>query len=143
MTFNVLVAEPVNAQWLSIASGIRRQRPDATILRVRDGEQALRFLLYKGLFTDDPQPPDLILLAAELSVVAAGAIVARVRQHPKICTVPVILVWRGGATRELFAMTGHFDGVFSIGGTDSLETEVADVVRHLCRRQAVEDAVCR
>lgn len=94
MMFNVLVAEPGNGAWSSIAAGVRRQRPEAALLRVKDGEQAMRFLFHRGLFTESPETPDLLVLAANLPKIPVEAIVARLRQYPLTRTTPVIIVKR-------------------------------------------------
>ena len=93
MSYNVLVAEPRDSHWASIANGVRRLQPQAEILRVKDGEQAVRFLFQRGLLTEEPDTPDLVVLAADLPLVPVNAILARLRQHPRTRTVPVIFMW--------------------------------------------------
>lgn len=137
MTFNVLVAEPGNEDWASIAAGIRRQRADASILRVKDGEQAVRFLFQRGLLTEEPETPDLVVLAASLPIVPSEAIIARLRQNPGTRTTPIIVIWRDLANAEMDAALDSrqwFSRQHSllIVGTVSLEREVAKAVHRLC-----------
>ena len=94
MTFNVFVAAPGDQAWAMIASGIRRHRPDAAILRVKDGQQAMRFLFCRGLLTEAPETPHLVVLAGNLPAISTEAVVARLRQHPRTCTTPVIVIGR-------------------------------------------------
>jgi hypothetical protein len=56
--------------WTAISNGIQRHFADASILRVKDGEQALRFFLNRGLLTDAPEIPDLMVLASGLPVIS-------------------------------------------------------------------------
>ena len=96
MTFNVLVAEPDDQAWAMIANSIKQYRADADLLRVKDGEQAMRFLFYRGLFTEAPETPDLVVLARDLPTMSAQVVVARLRQHPRTLNTPVIVSghWR-------------------------------------------------
>lgn len=88
----VVVAEPNDEDWKSIADGIRQQSPDASILRVKDGEQAVRFLFHRGLLTEHPETPNLVVLATNLSIVSTEAVIARIREHPRTEKTPVVVV---------------------------------------------------
>lgn len=136
MNFNVLVAEPCNQDWESIVSGIRHNLPHASILRVKDGEQALRFLFDRGLLTDDPEIPDLVLLAAELRGVPAERVLAQLRQDPRTCTTPVIVLSRDGTDADLPDEFRAPEGLVTISGTDALKARIAEAVRRLCGTQA-------
>jgi CheY-like chemotaxis protein len=92
MTYNVLVAEPDNDLWTSLANGVRRYQPEATIVRVKDGEQAMRYLFQRGLFTEAPETPHLIILAMELPIVRADAVIDRLLQHPRTQSIPVVVI---------------------------------------------------
>lgn len=137
MGFSVLVAEPENDDWTSIADGIRRRSPDALILRVKDGEQAVRFLFHRGLFTEGPETPDLVVLAANLSIVSTEAVVTRIRQHPRTRQLPVVVVWREQDPEddELFEVQDRLDlqHPMLIVGAERLERAVAEAVQRLCR----------
>jgi CheY-like chemotaxis protein len=61
---------------------------EAAIVRVKDGEQDMRYLFQRGLFTEEPKTPHLVVLAAELPVVSTDAIVDRLRQHPRTESIP-------------------------------------------------------
>jgi CheY-like chemotaxis protein len=138
MGFNVLVAEPHNAQWDSIAKGIRQHLPDASILRVMDGEQVLRFLFDRGLPTGEPQAPDLVLLSAELPGVCVGHVLALLRYDPRMRTIPVIVLWRdrGKSTVDLPDMLKPQERLLRISGADALDAQVAQAVHRLCTQQA-------
>jgi CheY-like chemotaxis protein len=121
MTYNVLVAEPDNDIWTSIANGVRRHRPDAAIVRVKDGEQAIRYLFVRGLFTEEPETPHLIVLAAELPVVPANSLIDRLRRQPRTEAIPVIVIRRDEGELEPQLQPG----MMQISATRTLEKDVA------------------
>lgn len=136
MTINILVAEPSGSDWSAIAKGVRRQLPDATLLRVKDGEQALRFLFHRGLLTAEPSVPDLVLLAEELPLIPAAGVIARMRIDPRTRHTPVIVLRRDF---EEEALDPYWDGELrtamrTVCVTDGLEKQVAEAVDDLCHR---------
>lgn len=132
MSYNVLVAEPSNDTWTSIAHGVRRYQPEATVLRVKDGEQAVRFLFHRGLLAEGPETPDLIVLNAELAVVPMNAVLARLRQHPRTRAVPVLVVSQERDDAEPPAESQQWlhrhPGVVVLTGAHRLEKEVAEAM---------------
>jgi len=138
MTFHVLVAEPSNENWASITTGIKRCRPDASILRVKDGEQAARFLFFRGLFSDEPESPDLVVLAAELPFFPADAVVARMRQHARTHLTPTIVIWGSADHEDAASATkrrqwlGRHQALSIISGKDELGSEITEAVKLLC-----------
>lgn len=136
MTMNVLVAEPSGVDWAEISKGIRRHLPEASVLRVKDGEQALRFLFHRGLLTAEPPVPDLVLLAEELPLIPAAGVIARMRIDPRTRLTPVIVL-RQDLEEE--SLEPYWDGqlrsaMTSICVADGLEGRVADAVSDLCHR---------
>lgn len=150
MIYNVLVGEPDNDTWTSIANGVRRYRAESAIVRVKDGEQAVRCLFQRGLLTEEPETPHLILLAAELPIVSMNAVIARLRQHPRTQAIPVIVIrrdegrddaeqrWEREPDQQLEP------GVVEILATAKLERDVASVLTRLHRVEApkVASAPC-
>lgn len=133
MNFNILVAEPSNEDWMSIARGIRRRLPDATILRVKDGQQALRHTFQSGLLTPEPPIPHLVLLAAWLPVVSGERVLDRLRQDPRTQSIPVLVTWKDGYNARLEKIEA-FRGdewLFTIFCTMTLEEQIAEAVRRL------------
>ncbi|MBM0105439.1 hypothetical protein JM946_11805 [Steroidobacter sp. S1-65] len=144
MSYNVLVAEPRDSHWASIANGVRRRQPEAEILRVKDGEQAVRFLFQRGLLTEEPDTPDLIVLAADLPLVPVNAILARLRQHPRTRTVPVIFMWpdcgdddSDDGPPESQQWLHPQPDVLVILGTHRLDKEVADAIHQLSAKRSL------
>jgi CheY-like chemotaxis protein len=138
MDFNVLVAEPCHADWLSILAGIKQYLPHASLFRVKDGEQAIRFLFYRGLLTDDPQTPNLVLLAGELSRVSAQDVLARLRHHPRTRETPVIVLLRQheAGTCDLREALSAYERVLVLCALD-VANQVAQAVHHLCGPHAL------
>lgn len=144
MSYNVLVAEPSDATWASIANGVRRLKPDAAILRVKDGEQAMRFLFHRGLLSEEPERPDLVVLAAGLPIVPVNAILAHLRQHPRTCTVPVIFTWSDCDDDDLDDDAPESQqwrhpqpDVLVIIGSRKLDRELADAITQLGANRSV------
>jgi len=137
MIHNVLVAEPDNDTWTSLANGVRRYQPEAAIVRVKDGEQAVRYLFQRGLFTEEPETPQLILLAAELPLVTTDAVIDRLRQHPRTQSIPVIVIRQGAApddSDDEFAIESYpqsHSEVLEIFATAKLEKELAYTLTQL------------
>lgn len=136
MTTNVLVAEPSGADWAAISKGISRHLPEASVLRVKDGEQALRFLFHRGLLTAEPPVPDLVLLAEELPLIPAAGVIARMRIDPRTRLTPVIVL-RQDLEEE--SLEPYWDGqlrsaMTSIYVADGLEGRIAAAVNDLCHR---------
>lgn len=139
MSFSALVVEPSDAAWSDIANGVRRHFPDASLLRVKDGEQALRFVLQTGLLTADPEIPNLVLLAAELPLVPAERVFARLRQDSRTRAIPVIVRWYDhGKTRVdvPYLLLAQGD-LLIVRGPNDLEAQVADAVRRLCTQPKI------
>lgn len=133
MSLNVLVAEPSNDDWIAIARGLRRRLPDASILRVKDGEQALRFTYQTGLLTSDPQIPHLVILAARLPIVSGERVFDQLRQDPRTRSIPVLVAWKDGynsRVEKIEAFRGD-EWLFTVFCTVALEEQVADAVRRL------------
>jgi CheY-like chemotaxis protein len=133
MNLNILVAEPNNEDWTAIAKGIRRRLPNASLLRVKDGEQALRFTFRAGLLTPDPQIPHLVLLAARLAVISGERVLDQLRQDPRTRSTPVLLAWKDGYNAKLEKIEA-FRGdewLFTVFCTMALEDQIADAVRRL------------
>jgi CheY-like chemotaxis protein len=141
MIYNVLVAEADNDTWTSIANGVRRYQQEAAIVRVKDGEQAMRYLFQRGLFTEEPETPHLIVLSAALPIVSADAVIDRLRQHPRTEAIPVIVIRRDAVRDDLDDEEESeqcllSQGVVVLFATERLEKKVASELGHLYRAAA-------
>lgn len=140
MSLNVLVAEPSNQDWISIARGLRRRLPDASLLRVKDGEQALRFTFQTGLLTSDPQIPQLVILSARLPILSGEHVLEQLRHDPRTRSIPVLLAWKDGYNSrvEKIEVFRGDEWLFTIFCTLALEEQVADAVRRLYDMEEAE-----
>jgi CheY-like chemotaxis protein len=64
------------------------------LIVLRDGQEALDYLLRRGTYADDPdwRSPDLILLDLNLPRVSGQEVLARIRAQHELNTVPVIVL---------------------------------------------------
>ncbi len=137
MNMNVLVAEPSGADWAAIAKGIRRHLPEASVLRVKDGEQALRFLFHRGLLTVEPPVPDLVLLAEELPLIPAAGVIARMRIDPRTRLHARDRASSGSGGRVVGALLGWRNPLrddLDLCHARGWRSRVAEAVNDLCHR---------
>ena len=66
----------------------------------RDGEQALDFLYQRNGFEDAPRP-DLILLDLNLPKFDGREILAQIKQHPDLCSIPVVVLTTSRAEEDV------------------------------------------
>jgi CheY-like chemotaxis protein len=81
MGLNVLVVAPCNSDWRIIAKGIRCELAVASVLRVVDGVQAIRFMIERGLLTEEPEFPDILVIDLALPMLPAQEVLARVHEN--------------------------------------------------------------
>jgi CheY-like chemotaxis protein len=90
---DVLVVDDSDRDQRTTLSGIRRASESATVLRLKDGEQALQYLLRKGAFEDrNPVAPRMILLEAELPGISGLLVLDRIQHSEDTRNIPVILL---------------------------------------------------
>ncbi|GIH06444.1 two-component system response regulator [Rhizocola hellebori] len=66
----------------------------------RDGELALDFLYQRNSFEDAPRP-DLILLDLNLPKFDGREILAQIKQHPDLCSIPVVVLTTSRAEEDV------------------------------------------
>jgi chemotaxis family two-component system response regulator Rcp1 len=64
------------------------------LIVVRDGQEAVDYLLRQGSYADNPawRSPDLILLDLNLPLLSGQEVLARIRATPALKTVPVVVL---------------------------------------------------
>jgi two-component system, response regulator len=73
---------------------LRREKLANRLYHVRDGEEALDFLFCKGEYShrSSDHPPKLVLLDMKLPKVNGTEVLKRVKEDPKTCTIPVVMM---------------------------------------------------
>jgi two-component system response regulator len=88
---DIMLVDDCDTDARTTMKAVRRAAPTASVLRIKDGEQALRFLFARGLFTREPQLPRLILLDLTLPIVSGWRVLERVRTDASTNDIPVIV----------------------------------------------------
>jgi len=66
---------------------------DARFLRLKDGNEALRFLFARGEFTHrSPRVPELVLLDMDMPVVSGACVLDVIRAHPATSGMRVVML---------------------------------------------------
>jgi CheY-like chemotaxis protein len=128
--------------WFAISSGVLRGVPDASLCRVETGTQALRTLFaQKPSGRRDPNP-DLVILDSELPFESVQTIVKRLREDPRTCAIPVILICSTGNLlgNDLSSSTDVQLWLVRPPSAASLEGDVASAVRRIRRSIAEQIA---
>ena len=91
-TIDVLVIDDSDLDSRITSAAVRRVAPDASLVRVKDGEQALRLMFCQGLFTEAPHVPRLILLELNVPRANGCAVLRKLRSRVDAPAVPVIVL---------------------------------------------------
>jgi len=77
----------------TVAQDILRRVTDRPIMRCRDGENALDYLLGRGTYaeTQDAPCPALILLDLNLPVIDGCEVLRQIKQDARLQTIPVVV----------------------------------------------------
>ena len=87
-TIDVLIIDPSDDDAKKTIAAIRRKAPKVSTLRVKSADQAAQLMFERGLFTERPQVPRLIVI----DLVAAGeGGAATLRRLKNYANVPVII----------------------------------------------------
>jgi two-component system, response regulator len=88
---DVLVVDASDRDARTTLAGIRRGSETATVLRLKDGDQALHYLYRTGAFADrTPLPPRMILLEIELPLMSGLLVLDRLQADPSTRGIPAI-----------------------------------------------------
>lgn len=133
-TIDVLLIDPCDADSKRTAAAIRRAAPAASLVRVKDSEQALRLMFRKGLFTEAPHTPRLIVLELALHDARGTALLAHLRKQAIAPKIPVLVLTStldANDLRESYAL-GARECLIKPHDVDRYVSEVASAVeRHL------------
>ena len=129
-TIDILVVDDSDLHARITSAAVRQVAPGATLVRVKDGEQALRLMFCKGLFTEAPHLPRLILLELNVPRANGSAVLRKLRSHVDVLAVPVIVL-TANADREALAESyalGAQACLIKPANADEYLHEVANVV---------------
>src|SRR5262245_20986121 len=107
-TFDVLLVEHRSVDAQVTLSALRHAATtDAKLLRLRDGNEALRYLFAVGAFAQrSPSMPGLLLIDADMPVVSGLCVLDLIRAHPATSGVRVVMLTND--TRPRFEETNVF-----------------------------------
>jgi DNA-binding response OmpR family regulator len=98
---DILIIDPSDSDAKRTVTAIRRKAPKASTLRVSAGNQAERLMFERGLFTEAPQMPSLIIV----DLAAAGECVKTTLRRLKACRldedVPVVIFSARRSARDI------------------------------------------
>lgn len=97
----LLVEDDANDAELTLRA-LRQKSLAASVLRVRDGEEALDYLFGRGAWqASAPQVPRVILLDLKLPKVDGRDVLAAIRADERTRTLPVVVVTSSRESRDL------------------------------------------
>jgi CheY-like chemotaxis protein len=88
---DVLVADYADNDARKTLAAIRRVAPIASTLRVLHGDQAVRLMFNRGLFTAEPQIPRLVILELNLPRINGKSLLRRLSRHVRTQRIPVVV----------------------------------------------------
>jgi CheY-like chemotaxis protein len=90
----ILLVEDNPADIKITQRALRESDLSVDLIVLRDGEEALDYLLRRGQYADDPtwRSPDLILLDLNLPRLSGQELLTRIRSEADLNTVPVIVL---------------------------------------------------
>jgi DNA-binding NarL/FixJ family response regulator len=105
-TFDVVLVEHRSVDAEVTMTALRQASTyNAKLLRLRDGDQALRYLFAAGEFADrSPKMPGLVLLDMDMPVTSGLCILDIIRAHPSTSCMRVVMLTTD--TRPRFAENG-------------------------------------
>jgi DNA-binding response OmpR family regulator len=90
-TIDVLLIEPSDLDARQTLAAIRKTRTQLSTLRVIDAEQASRVMFERGLLTDAPQIPRLIIVDLPASGEGANRALLRLKSTRDARRVPIVI----------------------------------------------------
>jgi DNA-binding NarL/FixJ family response regulator len=106
---DVLIIDPLDKDARQTSAAIRRKVPDATTIRVPGGEQASRLMFERGLLTQEPQVPELIIVDLAAAGDCAKSTLRQLKTRRMSDAVPVVVFSGRRSAKDL--LEAHLLGV--------------------------------
>ena len=90
-SIDVLLIEPLDSDARKTLDAIHRKAPNASTVRVLEGEQAERLMFERGLFSEAPQLPRLIIADVAATGDSTRSVLRRIKSHTSTQNVPVVI----------------------------------------------------
>lgn len=133
-TIDVLLIDDCDADSRITSAAVRLAAPMASIVRVKDPEQALRLMFCHGLFTKAPHTPRLIVLELNVRCEGGRIVLEQLREHPKAPAVPVLVLTSNSdrhAIEQSYALGARECLVKPLDSAEYLNEVARAVERHL------------
>jgi response regulator RpfG family c-di-GMP phosphodiesterase len=134
-TIDVLLIDDSDADSKITAAAVRNAAPAASLVRVKDGEQALRLIFFKGLFTVEPHTPRLVLLELNVPRRTAHQLLEGLRRDTDRQRVPVVVftACRDRSALEEVYELGARECLVKAGDAHAYHGQVASAVQRYLR----------
>jgi CheY-like chemotaxis protein len=96
----ILLVEDSTDDVLLIEEALRQTCAESDVRIVGDGEAAMDFLHRRGRYVDEPRP-DIVLLDLNLPKKGGMEVLAELRNDPRLCALPVIVLTTSYAERDI------------------------------------------
>jgi len=96
----ILFVEDNEGDIVLTIEAMKEARISNNVTVVRDGEEALMFLLRKGKYAD-AERPDLVLLDINLPKVDGKEVLARIKNDPALMTIPVVILTTSDSEKDI------------------------------------------
>jgi CheY-like chemotaxis protein len=102
----ILLVEDNPADILITQRALRESDLAVELIVLRDGQEAVDYLLRRGPYAEDPawRVPDLILLDLNLPRVSGQGVLTRIRTEAALSTVPVIVLTTSSRQEDVQAV---------------------------------------
>jgi CheY-like chemotaxis protein len=96
----ILFVEDNEGDIVLTLEAMREAKISNNITVVRDGEEALKYLLREGKYADAGSP-DLVLLDINLPKVDGKEVLARIKSDPALMTIPVVILTTSDSEKDI------------------------------------------
>jgi two-component system, chemotaxis family, response regulator Rcp1 len=96
----ILIVEDSPSDAFIVKEALKQAKELVQVLIVHDGVEAMDLLLRRGKYTDAPRP-DVILLDLNMPRKDGREVLAEIKSHDKLKTIPVIVLTSSSAPQDI------------------------------------------